>query len=453
MGMAGKRELAVKTHISLGFLSNASGAAWLELQGAAMLPGIIGCEWDMQPSGLEKVSETAIVSVRGSLQELQAVTEGFQALQSAARRKQDLCLRVWGETRQCFLYSLLSRFDWHVLPAHLLSTEGGSFKLELNWERDNIFYGDEVALPLSNTSASGVTNGLTVYNHDDSTLGHDNWFEVNLQAIGNHLPLPLRIKLKNTTSGEPLADFWLGSMCLPGSGNLPNLDFEAESGVGGTVLTDANASSGRYCRYDWSGSGWHSLATWTISTLDVTRLQGISLLPLLRFFGAPTEAGFKLRWKLIVDGVPVWVGPASDLELGQVCLRMEPLRVFWGDLPLYSFAMGQQLVLEAFHISTGAHRLQLDDFLLLPQQTFGAYHAIGALKQNASLIDDQMRQAVWSESGGLELTTHLRVGFGHHLESGTLQRFYCFQRETNGAAPISRTLQVKAWYRPGWRLP
>jgi hypothetical protein len=149
----------------------------------------------------------------------------------------------------------------------------------------------------------------------------------------------------------------------------------------------------------------------------------------------------------------VWLGPASELELGQVSLRMEPLSLPWGDLPLGGFAMGHQLFLEAYHVDTGAHRLELDDFLLLPQQTFGAYHAISSLKQNASLIDDQMRPAVWSESGGLELMTHLRVGPGHNLQSGTLQRFYCFQREASGAAPISRTLSVKAWYRPGWRLP
>jgi hypothetical protein len=190
-----------------------------------------------------------------------------------------------------------------------------------------------------------------------------------------------------------------------------------------------------------------------MTSLNVTRVHGIGLLPLLRFFGTPTEANFRLRWKLLVDGMPVWLGPASDLELGQASLRMEPLSVPWGDLPLGSFAMGHQLVLEAFHAGSGAHRLQLDDFLLLPQQTFGAYHAIGALKQNASLIDDQMRQAVWSESGGLELTTHLRVGAGHYLQSGSLQRFYCFQREANGAAPIARSVLVKAWYRPGWRLP
>lgn len=442
----------MKIPLSLGFLSNTSGLTWFELQGAGMLPGMLGCEWEMQTSSGERVAEKAIVSLRGSLQELKAVTEGFESLRSGAKRRQDLCLRVWSETRDCFLYSPLHRFDWQFLPAHLLSTEGGSFRLELNWERDNVFYGDEVALPLSNSSGSGVTNGLTLFNHDDPSLGHDNWFEVNLQAIGNLSQIPLRLELKNTTSGEPLADFWLGSMCLPGSGNLPNLVFEAESGVGGTVLTDASASSGKYSRYDWNGSGWHSLASWTISALDVTRLQGIGLLPLLRLFGAPTEANFKLRWQLRVDGMPVWVGPSSDLELGQTSLRMEPLLIPWGDLPLRSFAMAQQLVLEAFHVGTGAHRLQLDDFLLLPQQTFAAYHAIGSLKQNASLFDDQMRQSVWSESGGLELTTHLRVGNGHHLQPGSLQRFYCFQREANGAAPIARTLLVRAWYRPGWRL-
>ena len=453
MGMAGKRELAVKTPFSLGFLSNTSGLAWFELQGAAMLPGMLGCEWEMQTSSAESVKERAIVSVRGSLQELRAVTEGFQSLCLAADRRKDLCLRVWSDTRDCFLYSPLAEFDWHVLPAHLLSTEGGSFRLELNWARENVFYGGEVALPISNSSGSSVTNGLTLYNHDDPSLGHDNWFEVNLQTIGNLLPLPLHLELKNTTNTEPLADFWLGSMCLPGSGNLPNLVFEAENGVGGTVLTDAGASSGEYCRYDWSGSGWHSLASWMISALDVTRLQGVGLLPLLRLFGASTEANLKLRWQLLVDGIPVWVGPATDLELGQASLRMDPLLIPWGDLPLRSFAVGHQLVLQAFQIGTGAHRLQLDDFLLLPQQTFGAYHAIGALKYNASLIDDQMRQAVWSESGGLELTTHVRVGPGHRLQPGTLQRFYCFQREASGSAPITRTLLVKAWYRPAWRLP
>ena len=439
--------------LALGFMDSTSELDWLDLEGAGMLPGMLGCEWKIRAGSEASLAETASVSVRGSLLELQAVTGRLEALRSAASRRSDFCLRVWSQTREVYLFSPLSNFSWHVLPGHLPATEGGSFRIELNWERENLFYGDEVALPLSNTSGVGVTNGLTLYNHDDPTLGHDNWFEVNLVAIGNHWRLPLRVELKNTTSGEPLADFWLGSLALPESGTLPSLVFEAENGVGGTMLTATGASGGKYSRFDWSGSGWHDLASWTISAIDGTRLQGFGLLPLLRFFSAPAEAGFKLRWQVLVEGVPVWEGPFSDLELGQASLRMEPISIPWGDLPLRSFAMGHQLVLQAFHIDTGAHRLELDDFLLLPQQTFGAYHAIGALKQNATLVDDQMRQAVWSESGGLELTTHLRVGPGHYLQPASLQRFYCFQKEAGGAAPISRTLSVRAWYRPAWRLP
>lgn len=439
--------------LAIGFMNSSSSLSWLELQGAGMLPGMLGCDWQMQSGSSPSLAETASIALRGSLQELQAVTDRLESLRYAAAGRADFCLRVWSETRQAYLYSPLAAFNWQVLPLHPRSSEGGSFRLELNWQRENFFYGEEVSLPLSNTSGSGVVGGLTLYNHDDAAFGHDSWFEVNLQAIGNLWQIPVRIELTNTTNGEPLADFWLGSMCLPESGSLPNLAFEAESGVGGTVLLDASASSGEYCRYDWSGSGWQSLASWTISALDVTRLQGVSLLPLLRFFSAPAEANLKLRWKVQVDGVSVWLGPASDLELGQSSLRMEPLSLPWGKQPLDNFAMAHQLVLEAFHVDTGAHQLLLDDFLLLPQQTFGAYHAISSLKQNATLIDDQMQPAVWSESGGLELTTHLRVGSGHHLQSGTLQRFYCFQREASGAAPISRTLSVKAWYRPGWRLP
>ena len=439
--------------LALGFMDSTSELDWMDLEGVGMLAGILACEWKMRTGSEERHTESASVSVRGSLLELQAVTSRLEALRSAASRRAGFCLRVWSATRQCYLFSPLSKFAWQVLPGHLPATEGGSFRIELNWERDNLFYGDEVALPLSNTSGIGVTSGLTLYNHDDATLGHDNWFEVNLLAIGNFWQLPLRVELKNTTSVEPLADFWLGSMALPGSGTLPNLVFEAENGIGGTVLTDASASAGKYCRYDWSGSGWQNLASWTVSAVDGTRLQGIGLLPLLRFFSAAAEADIKLRWQLLVEGVSVWEGPACDLELGQTCLRMEPVAIPWGDLPLRSFAVGHQLVLQAFHIGAGAHRLDLDDFLLLPQQTFGAYHAIGALKQNASLLDDQMRQAVWSESSGLELTTHLRVGSGHHLQAGSLQRFYCFQQEGSGTAPITRTLTVRAWYRPAWRLP
>ncbi len=445
--------MAVKTSIALGFLSNASGLSWFELQGGAMLPGMLGCEWQMETGSGETVEETAIVSVRGSLQELQEVTEGFESLRLGGKRKGDLCLRIWSESRNCFLYTLLRRFDWYVLPDHLLSVEAGSCGIKLSWERDNVFYADEVSLPISNTSGSGITNGLTLYNHDDPSAGHDNWFDVNLLSIGNILQLPLRIEIKNTVNGEPLADFWLGSMCLPGSGSLPNLVFEAENGVGGTILTDSSASSGKYSRYDWSGSGWYSLANWTISALDVTRMQKIGLMPLLRFFTAPTETNLKLRWKLLVEGYVVWIGPATDLELGQTWVHMEPMFIPWGNLPLRSLAKEHQLVLEAFHLGTGTHRLQLDDILLLPQQTFGAYHAIGSLKQDASLIDDQLQQAVWSESGGWELTTHLRVGSGHHLQPGSLQRFYCFQTDPNRSAPITRTLSVRAWYRPAWRLP
>jgi len=438
--------------LALGFMDSTSELDWFDLQGAGMLPGMLGCEWKMRAGAEASQPETAAISVRGSLLELQAVTNRLEALRSAAGKKPGFCLRVWSQTRQCYLYSPLGNFTWHVLPGHLPATEGGSFRIDLSWQRENQFYGNEVALPLSNTSGVGVTSGLTLTNHDDPSLGHDNWFEINLLSIGNHWQLPLRVELKNTTSGAPLADFWLGSMALPGSGTLPNLAFEAESGVGGTVQTDASASSGKYSRYDWSGSGWHDLATWTVSALDATRLQGIGLLPLLRFFSAPMEANLKLRWELRVEDNPVWVGPASDLELDQISLRMEPLSIPWGDLPLRSFAAGHQVVLQAFHIDTGAHYLELDDFLLLPQQTFGAYHAIGLLKQNAVVIDDQMRQAVWSESGGLELTTHVRVGIGHNLQPGTLQRFYCFQTEASGIAPIARTLSVRAWYRLAWRL-
>lgn len=439
--------------LALGFMDDTSGLDWFELEGAGMLPGMLGCSYQMQIGSGEKVSESAVISLRGSRNELQAVVDRVETLRSTAAREPGYCLRIWSETQGCFLMSPLAGFRWRGLPSHLPSADGGSFSLELSWERDAFFYGEELPVPLSNTSASGITSGLTLYNHDDAHVGHDNWFEINTQSIGNLWQLPLRLEIKNTTTGEPLADFWLGSMSLPGSGTMPALSFEAENGSGGSSVADAGASGGKYCRYDWTGSGWQTLANWTVPTLDLSRLQGFTLLPLLRFFGTPDEANLRLRWQVSVDGAPVWVGPASGVDEGKASLRMEPLSLPWGELPLRGFAKAQQLSLQAFHPDSGAHRLHLDNFLLLPQQTFGAYRAIGKLKQNASLIDDQSRGAVWSESGGQELQTHVRVGAGHYLLPGALQRFYCFLSEENGAAPITRTVSIRGWYRGAWRMP
>jgi hypothetical protein len=142
------------------------------------------------------------------------VTERLELLRAAGARKRGFCLRVWSETREAYLYAPLSEMAWQVLPAHVPSAGAGSFRIKLTWLRASVFYGAEVALPLSNGSGSGVTGGLTLYNHDDPSLWHDNWFDVNLQAVGNLWEFPLRLELKNTTSGEALADFWLGSMAL-----------------------------------------------------------------------------------------------------------------------------------------------------------------------------------------------------------------------------------------------
>lgn len=439
------------SNLAIGFLDDALG--WLYLQGAGMPPGLLACDYQMQIGTEDRLTESAVLSLRGSHSELQAVIGQLEALGTRAAAGFGLCLRVWSETRECYLYALLSNFAWRGLPAHVHSAEGGSFGLALSWERDNLFFGDELPVPLSNTSGAGLTAGITLYNHDDSHFGHDNWFEVNTQALGNFWKLPLRLEVKNTSSGEHLADFWLGSLSLPGSGTMPALNFEAENGSGGVSVSAAGASGGKYAVYEWSGSGWQALASWTVPSLDATRLKGFTLLPLLRFFAAPTESGFRLRWQLSVDGVAVWQGPASSVEEGKASARMEPLALPFGELPLRGFAMGHQLTLQAFHAGAGVHKLMLDDFLLLPQQTFGAYHAVGRLKQNASLIDDHARRAVWSESSGQELQTHLRVGGGHQLLPGTLQRFYCFLSEEDGLAPIDRTLSARAWYRPAWRLP
>ena len=122
--------------LAIGFMNSSSGLSWLELQGAGMLPGMLGSDWQLQSGGAARQAETAAIALRGSLLELRAITDRLEALRSAAARRSDFCLRVWSDSRQCYLFSPIFTFDWQILPLHPRSSKGGSFRLELNWERE-----------------------------------------------------------------------------------------------------------------------------------------------------------------------------------------------------------------------------------------------------------------------------------------------------------------------------
>lgn len=443
------------TELAIGYLDRSDEASWLKLNGPGLMEGILGSEYGFQTSLESEIQENLRVNLRGSSTQLRAVFDLLESLlQSIAKDPHHpLCLRLWSPDRAYFVYARLREGFLSVEEGFLPSQRNGSCAFKLRLRRDPLFFSDELPLPLSNSSGGEITNGLTLLNHDDSSLGHDNWFTVNTFTLGIRHPSPVRFEFENLYTASALADFWVGGLPCQAGESRPTLNLEAENGTGGTLVSSYLASGGKYKQYRWSGTDWETLSSWTLSSIAVSLIKGGSLTPLLRFFSSPQSEELDMRLLVSVGGTMVYEGPLSQVPEGQGFAELEPLNLPVGSLPLEHYASPHQLILQARQSDAGEHLLELDDILLLPHQGFAHYRSLSGLPYQACLLDDALLDQSWTLQTGLESKTHHRLGSSTALLPAHQQHFWCFQTDLSGAALISRSLSVKGWYRKQWRLP
>lgn len=452
------KQRALMANIAIGDLCDAAAGGWVTLNGAELMPGLAGAEVDLSTGDGERRKEVIKLKLCGSLPEMRAVVDQlnrlFDGLGPVGRpTRREICLRVLPPGEAGYVYSHILEAEWQSPAGFSVEFARGSTSLTLRLTREDWFDAERVALPISNTSAVAETLGLRVYNHDDGKIGHDNWFSVNVGALMNQRPYPLRLEISNESPGGLLEDLRIGSLLMDSSGSFPQLVLEAENGSHGTAIASTQASGGKYARISWSSAGWQTLTSWVISGVDVTKLGGRVLLPILRFFTPPVETG--LGWRLVLStaGRTAWEGPAQtgDAQPGYVTLN--PMRLPGALVPLESLAAACTVSLQVFHVESGAHQVELDYLLLLPQETGTYYRSVTGLEQGGLLIDDSSRLACWSEAGDYELISHQKIGFPLMVYPGSEQRFYLFQVDGSQMAPIDRQVSVRAWYRERRRLP
>jgi len=438
------------TNLAIGRLDLPDELAWLNLTGNASLQGLIGSEYDFQPSEEETTKETIKIRLRGSLVQLRL---WLDYLENYQRLVPEVFLRIWKDNQDGYAYARLRKLGIQTQSGHLASLEKGSLEIKLNIERDTLFFGEEFPLPLSNGSGIRIINGLTLFNHDDVGLGHDNWFRIDAPELGLKSPPLLRFQIENNFSGSTLADFYLGSLPYAVGEVQAKLSFEAEDGGFGTAVGNVQASGGKYAQLRWSGNDWQSLGCWTLGPMLVSQINGGTVLPILRFFDPPSSSTLQLRFVVKQQGKVVFEGAPSQAEFGKSFAILDPLRLPLGELPLRSYALHHQLLLQAKQSDLGEHVLEWDDFLLLPQSGFLGFHALSGLTNGQKLIVDEMSGKSWSVTDSFEFKSHNRIGSGISLQAKTPQIFYCFQSDAEGEAMIERTVSVRAWGRKQWRLP
>jgi len=437
-------------NLAIGRLNLPYDYAWLALSGNAVMAGLIGSEYQFRLSNEKTTKETVQLHLRGSKAQLRQWLDRLEGFQ---QQPDDLYLRLWSDDLQEYGYASVQKLHLKTLPGHLLSQERGSLELDLDILRDTFFFSQELPLPLSNSSGPPQESGLKIYNHDDATTGHDNWFKVDAGNLDLKYPALTRFQFENNFNGPDLGDFWVGSLPCALGQPQPKLNLEVEDGSGGTIVSHNQASGGEYCQYRWSGSDWQSLTSWVLGPIEVNQLADGSVLPLLRFFSPPLSSDLQLRIQVNLQGKLVFEGPVTSHVPGKGYATLDPLRLPLGELPMLGYASHHQLVLQAKQTDAGEHMLELDDLLLLPQHSFVGYHSLTGLSYPLKMIEDGMIDKSWSLQDGMEFKSHARIGTGLGLQPNTPQYFWIFQTDTNGLAPIERTLLARAWYRRQWRLP
>ena len=437
------------TSLAIGRLDMPVDYAWLKLSGTSSLPGLISAEYDFQPSDEETTKETITIRLRGSIVQLRL---WLDQLENYQRLVPEVFLRIWKDDLEGYSYARLRQLNLQTQSGHLASFEKGSLEIKLIIERDSLFFGEEFPLPLSNGSGSRQISGLTLFNHDDEGLGHDNWFRFDAHELALKSPILARFQIENNFAGLALADFWLGGLAYEAGEALPKLSFEAEDGGFGTAIGNSSASGGKYAQLRWSGNDWQALGSWNLGPMLVTLINGGTVLPILRFFNPPASSALQFRLVVLQQGKVVFEGAPSQFVPGKGFAILDPLRLPLGELPLRSYALHHQILLQAKKSDLGEHVLEWDDILLLPQNSFLGFHALSGLSNGQKLTVDEMSGKFWSLADSLEFKSHNRIGSGFTLDAKLPQIFYCFQSDPEGKAPIERTVSVRAWGRKLWRL-
>lgn len=423
--------------------------------------GIFVTGWDLQTPGTGADAETEIgegldVLIQASTAAaLQTLVRSVEGLLWAAdlRRRTGLGARVYLQVQWDGESSL---WRSEVLGGKLevlgAPDQWGRKKLEgtLAITRAAWWEGPETQIPLTNANGTANTSGLTVYNHDDTGTGHDNYVQAAAADVGGVLPGPVKVELKNTSSAAvDYTNVYLANNALAGGATLAHM-LEGESRVSGygTIVADATSSGGNYNERSFTSSGYADMQF----SLSATRLQktaGRWFRLLSRFYFLSVGATVQPILLDSATGAPLWRGATYQ----QVSPTNFPL-IDLGAVPLppAGYATNWDALRLALRFSTtlaGTSVADLDFVQLTPTDALRHLRLFGyPIANNDSIIDDAIAGLTYiSRAGGLAPLAAPR-GEPLLVFPGVDQRIYILCDEDDQTMNIDRTFAVRLWHRP-----
>lgn len=303
-------------------------------------------------------------------------------------------------------------------------------------------------LALSNGNGSGATAGLSIYNHDDSATGHDNWVQIASTDVTGVLPAGCQVRLTNDTGAtRTYTKVYLALNAYSDPANFTHI-IEGESRLsGGFVDSDASYSNGQ-ALYFALGSGstpGTSTFVWTLPAATLQDAAGRLFRLLVRFAGGmgTTTAYAEVR---AANGANVlWRGDnvaLPDLYGGLTDFGVVPLPPGG-----YSTAYGALTLALTF---TGIAARYLDFIQLTPMDAFVLLECMAPCAHGEAVVYDSIEDRQYILSGSAELGYVTASGGNLLLQPGVVNRMIVLQENSTGTnrGEIYEMFTVLVRYRP-----
>jgi hypothetical protein len=317
--------------------------------------------------------------------------------------------------------------------------------VSLSLERQPFWEGALTQLPLTNANGTSNTSGLTVWNHDDSGTGHDNYVQIAAASVTGTLPAPVMVELTNATgSAQTYEAIYMATNAFCDPANFTH-SLEAESivvsGNYDSIGSNADSSNGQYVVKSITGT---FSQYFDLSAALMADTVGHDFHLLARFRNAGTMYVRPSIWD--ASGA-VQLRAGDEVEFVITTNQLVDL----GVLPLppggYATTYGAQRLC-LYYRPTGTISVQLDSFLLFPAASFRRLTPIGSVANGAKITDDPIEDRAYITTSSVDRPGVVRRSGPVQVWPNTLQRVYFAWGITAHTAPIDQTFTVKAWYRP-----
>jgi hypothetical protein len=311
-------------------------------------------------------------------------------------------------------------------------------------------------LAYDNDTCTGLTGDAT---SADTTAGsataHENYVTIDgINDMTGDLPAPIKLQMYNSLNGSDAADDIYIYHNVHSTPTSLDHTYEGEDATGATVtaVADGTSSDGFYGSLAYAAQTETKIATWAISTTELTYMAGGYFAIIARWAATFPYSDMYLRLKL--------EGANSTLWEGDLRLVAETRYLWWLDsmqLPPYlagqSNIKGINLVLYALRAQAGTHTIKLD-FLQVSaiSGSNGWLHFRsvdhGIEYQEYFTHDETEGFTYRTDTSSKLITEFTQYGGPLMLIPGYNQRLYFLTCDYNGVAEVDQSWTVKLWYRP-----